>query len=191
VTGPDLDPASPADDGRPTAPEPPVSEPPVSDAPVSDPGVTGPARVSWRAVAAWLVVAGAAIAIDGLVGGLAMVFVAAVLLAGISTRVIGAVGVALLAAAPVAILVEGVPSQSSVSPAFVSRSLVPHHLTFAGLILVGAFALIDLAPHLRAWAEGEHPAQDDGPPLGTVGGVVAVVVVAVGALAACWAVLGA
>lgn len=161
---------------------------PVSEAATSS---AGPARPSWRAVAIWLVVTGVAVAIDGLVGGLALVFIAAVLLAGLPTRIIGGVGVALLAAVPVAIVLAGVPSDSDVSPAFVTRSLVPHHLTFAGLILVCAFALLDLAPHLRAWAQAEHPPQDDGPPFGTVIGGVLVGIVAVGAVAACWAVLGA
>lgn len=148
-----------------------------------------PVRPSWRAVVGWLLLVGAAVALDGLVGGLALVFVAAVLLAGASTRIIGGVGVALLVAAPVAILIEGLPSESQVSPAFVTRSLLPHHLTFAGLVLVCAFALIDLIPHLRAWAAGSHPARNDGPPLGTALGVAITAVVAVGALAACAAVV--
>ena len=88
-----------------------------------------------------------------------------------------------------AFILEGIPATSDISPAIVTRSLLPHHLTFAGLILVSAFALLDLAPHLRGWAAAERPEQDDGPPLGTVGGIIAVAVVAVGALAACVAVL--
>ena len=151
----------------------------------------GPPRPSWRAVGGWILLVGVAVALDGLVGGLTLVVIAAVLLAGLAPRVIGALGVLLLVLAPIAVVVEGVPSASEISPAFVSRSLLPHHLTFAGLVLVSAFALLDLVPHLRDWAGGERPPQDDGPPLGAVLGTVVVVVVALGALAACWAVLGA
>ncbi|HWJ96504.1 MAG TPA: hypothetical protein VNQ33_00010 [Acidimicrobiales bacterium] len=161
-----------------------------SSDPVPDPVlVPGPVRPSLRAIGAWLLIIGLAVALDGLVGGLAVVFVAAVLLAGLPTRVIGGLGVLALALAPVAFLVEGVPSASDVSPALVIRSLLPHHLTFVGLVLVSAFALIDLAPHLRSWASAERRAQDDGPPLGAALGAVVVGAVALGALLACRAVL--
>ncbi len=148
-------------------------------------------RPSARAVGIWLVLTGLAVALDGLVGGLTLVIIAVVLLAGISIRVLGGLGVILLALAPIAFLVEGVPTADDISPAIVIRSLLPHHLTFAGLVLVGAFAVLDLAPHLRDWASAERAPQDDGPPLGAVGGVVVVAVVALGALLACRAVLGA
>jgi hypothetical protein len=161
----------------------PLAEP-VEDAPRSQ-----PVRPSLRAVGAWLLVIGVAVALDGLVGGLAVVFVAAVLLAGLPTRLIGGVGVVLLALAPVAFLLEGVPTASDVSPALVIRSLLPHHLTFAGLVLCSAFALIDLAPHLQAWAAADRPDQDDGPPLGVALGAMVVCVVAIGALLTCRAVL--
>jgi hypothetical protein len=142
-------------------------------------------------VGAWVLVAGVAVALDGLVGGLALVLVAAVLLADLPTRVLGALGVLCLALVPVAIIADGVPSAREISPAVVTRSLVPHHLAFAGVVLVGAFALIDLAPHLRAWAAGGPPPQEDGPPLGTTVGAIVVAVIAVGAVLACRAVLGA
>lgn len=182
MTGPDLTPDPLAAAG---------TVEPAESTESTEPVRAGLARPSWRAIALWLVATGAAVAIDGVVGGLALVFVAAVVLAGISARVIGAVGVLLLAAAPMAVLFEGIPSDADVSPLFVTRSLLPHHLTFAGLILVCSYALIDLAPHLRDWAQGDHPVQDDGPPFGTVVGVAVVAVVAVGALAACVAVLRA
>lgn len=172
-----------------TAPD--LTPDPVVDDDPAEPARPGPARPSWRSIALWLVATGAAVAIDGAVGGLALVFVAAVVLAGAPARIIGAVGVVLLAAAPIAVLVEGIPSDADVSPLFVTRSLLPHHLTFAGLILVCSFALIDLAPHLRDWAEGDHPTQEDGPPFGTVAGVAVVAIVAIGAVAACVAVLSA
>jgi hypothetical protein len=132
-----------------------------------------------------------AVALDGIVGGLTLVVVAAILLAGLPTRVIGALGVLCLALVPVAIIIDGIPSDREISPALITRSLLPHHLAFAGVVLVRAFALIDLAPHLRAWAASEAPPQDDGPPLGAVVGTAVVAVVAVGAVLACRAVLGA
>lgn len=157
---------------------------PIEPAESAEPEGRGPVRPTPWAIGGWLVLVGLAVALDGPVGGLALVFVAAVLLAGVSPRLIGGVGVLLLALAPLAVVLEGLPARSQVSPAFVTRSLVPHHLTFAGLLLVCAFALIDLAPHLRAWADAARPPQDDGPPLGAVAGVVVTAVVALAALAA-------
>lgn len=153
--------------------------------------VVGPPRPSLRAVGIWVLATGVAVALDGVIGGLVLVVVAAVLLAGFPKRVLGALGVGLLALVPVAVVIDGIPTSADVSPAFVLRSLVPHHLMFAGLVLVSAFALLDLAPHLRQWADGEQVPQNDGPPLGTVAGAVVVALVAVGAVAACLAVLGA
>ena len=144
-----------------------------------------------RAVIAWLVLTGIAVALDGLVGGLALVVVAAVVLAGLSPKVLGALGTVLLVLVPVAIFIRGVPTAAEVSPAFVTRSLVPHHLTFAGLILVCAGALLDVWPHLVDYAAADHHDQRDGPPLGTVFGAAVVLVVAVGAVLACMAVLQA
>ena len=156
--------------------------------PVSD---SGPVRPSGRAVGGWLVLIGIAGALDGPVGGIALVVVAAVLLAGLPIRLIGGLGVVLLALTPVAIIVGGIPSSSETSPVIVTRSLIPHHLTFAGLVFVSAYALIDLIPHMHVWATAQRPAQDDGPPLGVIAGAVVFCVVALGALAACRAVLGA
>lgn len=166
---------------------------PEADVPAPDEAPVAPVRPRPRArsIGIWLVLTGLAVALDGLVGGLTLVVVAAVLLAGLSIRVLGGLGVALLVLAPIAFLVEGVPTAADISPAVVTRSLLPHHLTFAGLVLVGAFAVLDLAPHLQAWASAERAPQDDGPPLGAVGGVVVVAAVAIGALLACLAVLGA
>ncbi|MGN6696360.1 MAG: hypothetical protein ACTHN0_19435, partial [Aquihabitans sp.] len=135
-----------------TAPETPAESPETAADLGAEAPRTEPVRPSLRAVGAWLLLIGVAVALDGLVGGLTVVFVAAVLLAGLPTRLIGGLGVLLLALAPVAFLVEGVPTASDVSPAIVIRSLLPHHLTVAGLVLGSAFALIDVAPHLRAWA---------------------------------------
>ncbi|WP_421121053.1 hypothetical protein ACE2AJ_07205 [Aquihabitans daechungensis] len=163
----------------------------ASERPVPGEGVTRPPRPSLWAVGGWLLLVGLAVALDGPVGGFTMVAIAAVLLAGLPTRLIGGLGVLLLALTPVAIILEGIPTDREISPEFVTRSLLPHHLAFAGLVLVGAFALIDLAPHLRDWAAAERPPQDDGPPFGTVIGAVLVALVAVGALLACRAVLGA
>lgn len=177
-----------------TAPEATPETTPETTAGPTEPAASspvGPVKPSGKAIGLWLVLAGIAVAIDGVAGGLAFVVIAAVLLAGLPTRIIGGLGVLALIGAPIAVIIEGIPTDSGVSPAFVTRSLLPHHLTFAGLILVSGFALIDLAPHLRTWADGEHPTQDDGPPFGTIVGAVLVGIVAVGAVVACWAVLGA
>lgn len=175
-------------------PPPPTPVSPVSGD-IGDPApgaapTPAPARASLRAAGAWVLLVGVAVALDGMIGGLALVVVAAVLLAGLPTRLLGALGVGLLVLVPVAVVVDGIPTGGEISPAFVLRSLVPHHLTFAGLVLVCAYALIDLAPHLRQWAAAERAPQDDGPPLGVVLGAVVVALVAVGAVAACASVLG-
>lgn len=130
-------------------------------------------------------------ALDGVVGGLALVVVAAVVLAGLSPRVLGALGTVSLLLVPLAIFIRGVPDGSEISPALVTRSLIPHHLTFAGLTFVSAGALIELWPHLEAWAASDHHHTSEGPPLGTIAGVIVVAVVAVGAVLACVAVLQA
>ena len=149
--------------------------------------------VSWRALAIWLVIVGIAVALDGLVGGLTMVAVAAVLLARLPVRLLGFAGVALLAAVPVAIFVRGVPSSDNVSPLFVYGSLVPHHLMFSGLLLVCSFAVIDLLPHMESWVANAPNADADldKPPLGLIAGIAVLVVVAVGAVLASLAVLRA
>jgi hypothetical protein len=148
-------------------------------------------RPSGWAIGAWVLLTGVAVALDGLVGGLTLVLVAAVLLAGLPVRLIGALGVLCLVLVPVAVIVDGIPSAQEVSPELITRSLLPHHLAFAGVVLVCAFAVIDLLPHLRDWAVAETPPQDDGPPLGAAVGAIVVAAIAVGALVACRAVLGA
>lgn len=154
----------------------------------------GPPRLSLKAVGLWLLLVGLAVALDGLVGGFAIVVVAAVLLARISPRVLGLLGGVALLAVPMAIAIEGIPTDGDVSPLFVYRSLIPHHLTFVGLVWVSAFALLDLAPHLKDWASSAVPTDehlDDPPPLGVIPGIAVVVVVAVAAVFACMAVLQA
>lgn len=148
-------------------------------------------RPKLRSVGLWLLLVGGAIALDGVVGGLTLVLVAAVLIAGINPRVLGALGVVALLGAPVAVLLRGLPGADEISPLFVVGSLVPHHLTFAGLTLVSAFALIDLAPHLETWATTPRAPQDDGPPLGALLSTAVAIVVALAALWACAAVLQA
>jgi hypothetical protein len=184
VTSPELLPDPPPDDVDATG----VSQ---SEPSVPDGQGRVPTRPSPWAIGGWLLLVGLAVALDGPVGGFTMVAIAAVLLAGLPKRLIGGLGVVLLVLTPVAIILDGIPADDEISPEIVTRSLLPHHLAFAGLVLVSAFALIDLAPHLRAWATAERPPQDDGPPLGTAVGAVVVGVVAVGALLACRAVLSA
>ena len=74
-------------------------------------------------------------------------------------------------------------------PAFVSRSLVPHHLAYTGLALVSVWAVIDLSAALRSRrftvAAQEAPDDERVRPAA----VALVGLVAVGALAASWAVL--
>lgn len=142
---------------------------------------------------AWLVLLGVTVALDGLVGGLVAVVVGAVLLARLSPRILGALGTLALLGVPVAVLVQGVPTPEEVSPLFVTRSLVPHHLTFAGLVWAGAWAVLDLLPHLVTAAETADPL-DGAPPSAPVDRVLAAVVVlavAIGAVLACAAVLHA
>lgn len=189
TTDPVREPSEPSDPADPAI-DPGTADPGAVDgADLGEP--VGPPRPTLKAAGVWLVLTGLAVALDGIVGGLTMVVIAAVLLAGASIRLLGGLGVALLALAPIAFLVEGVPTASTISPVLVTRSLLPHHLTFSGLVLVSAFALLDLGPHLQAWASAERPVPDDGPPLGTALGIAVVAVVAVGALLACRAVLGA
>jgi hypothetical protein len=110
------------------------------------------------------------------------------------------VGVAALVAVPVVVVVAGgVPTESQVSPAFVTRSMWPHHLAFVGLALVCAAAVLELLPALRGLRRaGIVHADEVDPvhraPFGTLPdlaryGVVAIV--AVGLLASCVAVLRA
>jgi hypothetical protein len=160
--------------------------------------------VTARGVGAWLVLAGVLVALDGAVGGAVAVAIGAVALAELPRRILAIGGTVALAAVPVAVLARGLPSEEEVSPAFVVGSLVPHHLTFAGLVLVGTWAVLDVRAHgvRRPLAAGPDPATvspsagheagagaSTGLPLGM--GLAIVGLVAVGAIAACAAVLGA
>lgn len=149
--------------------------------------MTGDRRGALAPVGAWLLLAGACTALAGLAGLATAVVVAAVLLARLPHRVLGALGVAALAAVPVVVLGRGLPSEGEVSPFFVAGSLWPHHLAFAGLVLVGAWAVLDLRVRLAASPPDAVPAPPPRPPL--VVGVVLVAVVAVGATVATLAVL--
>lgn len=105
---------------------------------------------SWR-----LLVGGGALCLVGLLldGGPGLtvgIVVVAVILAGLPRALLGLLGVVALAGVPIAVLWRGLPSGDEISPAFVTGSLVPHHLTFAGLVLVGAWVVLDLAPSLKA-----------------------------------------
>jgi hypothetical protein len=139
-------------------------------------------------VGAWLVLAGACIALDGAVGGAVAVAIAAVVLADLPRRLLAVAGVVALLAVPVAVIARGLPTDDEVSPAFVVGSLVPHHLMFAGLVLVGTWAVLDRRAHPRLGAGDAAPGAP--PPLPIAIGVALVVVVALGAVAASIAVLG-
>lgn len=106
-------------------------------------------RPSSSAVLVWIAFALTAGALDGYAGGAAAVLVAAVGLARLPAEWLGRVGVACLALAPVSVLVDGLPSDATVSPGFVTRSLTPHHLVFGGFSLLAAWIVIDVRRHLR------------------------------------------
>jgi putative Ca2+/H+ antiporter (TMEM165/GDT1 family) len=141
-----------------------------------------------RAIGAWLVLAGVCTALDGAVGAAVAVLVGAVLLAQLPSRVLAWSGVAALLAVPIVLLVRGLPDRDEVSPAFVVGSLVPHHLAFAGVVLVSVAALLDLLARDRDGA-ARDPVVDvpDRPPL--VVAVLLCALVAAGALLATLAVL--
>ncbi|MEZ5183472.1 MAG: hypothetical protein R2702_16595 [Acidimicrobiales bacterium] len=143
---------------------------------------------SGAAVGGWLLLAGGATALDGLVGLGVAVLVGAVLLAGGPPRALGALGTAALAAVPVVHLGRGLPSDDEVSPFFVAGSLWPHHLAFAGLVLVGSWAVLDLGHQLRSSPPDPVPAVPSRPPVRAAAALV--LAVAVGAVAASVAVLG-
>ena len=82
------------------------------------------------------------------------------------------------------------PALGPLAWAWVSM-MVPHHLTFAGLVLVSAGALLELGPHLAGWAASSRTEPDGGPPLGTAVGIAVTAIVVVGAVAACVGVLQA
>jgi hypothetical protein len=121
----------------------------VGSAAGSGPAAAARPRLSRRGFVAWVLLTGIAVALDGPTGAAVGVLVLAVFLADAPRRVIGAAGVLALVAAPVAVLVRGVPTDEDVSPAFVTGSLWPHHLVFAGVALLATFVVLDLWDHLR------------------------------------------
>lgn len=143
----------------------------------------------------WLATAGILVALDGPVGAAVAVGIAAVVLAGLPRSVLALVGVVLLASVPIAVLVNGLPADDEVSPQFVVGSLWPHHLTLAGLVLLGSYVVLDVAAQRRAEvAAGRGPTPDGDDLPGPVPRPVAwalLAIVAIGAVAASLAVLAA
>lgn len=172
---------------------------PGHEAGVGEDGVAvdlGRALPAWRPLGAWVLLLAVTVALDGLVGGLAAVVVGAVLLARLPARIVGALGSVALLAVPIVVVILGIPTAEEVSPAFVTRSLVPHHLTFVGLVWAGSWAVLDLLPHLVATPEPvalEAGGAGDGSSSTAerIAAAVVVLVVAVGAVLACAAVLQA
>jgi len=136
---------------RPTPPTP-ATPPTTQGTAPARPAAPAPTAftLGWRSACGWLLYAGFLGLLDGLPGMVAALAVGVVYLAGFPRKVIGWLGVGCLAAVPLVIVIQGIPTQASVSPKFVSRSLWPHHLTFIGLALVCTAAVIDLVPTLRA-----------------------------------------
>lgn len=149
--------------------------------------MTEPRGRALAPVGGWLLFAGACTALAGVAGLAAAVVVAAVLLARLPHRVLGALGVVALAAVPLVVVGRGLPSEAEVSPFFVSGSLWPHHLAFGGLVLVGAWAVLDVRRRLAGGTLDPVPAPPPRPPLAI--GVAIVALVALGAVAATLAVL--
>jgi hypothetical protein len=161
---------------------------------MTEPGSMGPRVGGLGALVAFTALA---LFLDGLAGASAGVIVAAVLLARLPLRTIGGIGVACLVAAPIVVAAQGVPTPADLTPAFVARSLWPHHLTFVGLALVGAWVVADVVG--AAWRGGDEAAvaaeaTEEGPEPAVVGAALwlrvgMVAVVALGAAAASVAVL--
>lgn len=149
-------PPAPAATTEPKGPSGPARRPAAPPAPA-------PFKLGWRSVLGWLLYAVFLGVLDGLPGTLAALVVGVVYLARFPKKAIGWLGVACLAAVPVVVVVQGIPTEASVSPKFVSRSLWPHHLTFIGLALVCTAAVIDLVPTLRALRKAGvvHPEATD------------------------------
>lgn len=140
----------------------------------------GRGPLPWAAIGAWLVFAGACTALDGLVGLGVAVVVAAVLLAGLPRRILGALGCGALALVPVVVLARGLPDRDEVSPFFVAGSLWPHHLAFAGVVWAGCWAVLDLRERLAA-APPEPVAPAPGrPPLPVAVAIVVLVALVAG-----------
>ena len=125
----------------------------------------GRARRARLEVAVLAVLALVAIALGGFVGVAVVVVVAAVVLSGTRLDVLGGLGVALLVAAPLVVLVNGLPSDGEVSPGIVTETLVPHHLVFAGLALVCTWVIVDVGPR-RVREPRNEASVDEAPPGG-------------------------
>ena len=145
-------------------------------------------QLSWRGFLLVAALAAAGTVLDGPTGIVVGVIVVAVLFAGVTRRAIGAAGVLALVATPIAVIVNGVPAPDEVSPVFVVGSLWPHHLTFAGLSLVGTWVVLDVVDHLRATPPAPptetETAREPIERLGRTARFVAVTVVALAALVA-------
>lgn len=152
-----------------------------------------------RGLAAWVGLLALCFVLDGLPGTTAALVVGVVVLARLPRRWIGRVGVAALVAVPMVVVAGGVPTEAQVSPAFVSRSMWPHHLAFVGLALASTAAVLELLPSLRGLRRAGVVHADDADPahrvpapaLPDVARYAVVAVVAVGLLASCVAVLQA
>lgn len=152
-----------------------------------------------RGVLAWVGLVLVLAALDGLPGTVAALVVGVIVLARLPRRWIGLTGVAALVAVPAVVVAGGVPTEAGVSPAFVIRSMWPHHLAFVGLALVCTAAVLELLPSLRALrvAAVVHDDERDPTHRAPFGSWAAwlcwsvTAVVAVGLLVACVAVLRA
>jgi hypothetical protein len=176
-----------------------VTEPAVVEVPPADDAPPAVRVATARGVAAWLVLVAVLGALDGLPGTVAALVVGVVVLARLPRRWIGLVGVAALVAVPVVVVAGGVPTEAQVSPAFVTRSMWPHHLAFVGLALVCTAAVLELLPSLRSLGRaGVVHAEDDDvvhrAPFASIPAwarYASVAVVALGLLVACVVVLQA
>lgn len=151
---------------------------------------TPTARPSGRAIAAWCALLALGVLLGGAMGIAVAVVVAAIVLAGRPRSELGLLGVASLACVPLFVLLAGLPSRDGVSPAFVTETPWSHRLAFAGLLLVGTWAVLDVAAARRRDPATSRPtAEAPDPQLPTAVAVAIVVAVAVGAVAASAAVL--
>lgn len=174
---------------------------PVDVEPGGDAAETAPRpSVATRGgAAAWVGLLALTFVLDGLPGTTAALVVGVVVLARLPRRWIGRVGVAALVAVPAVVVAGGVPTEAQVSPAFVSRSMWPHHLAFVGLALVCTAAVLELLPSLRGLRRAGVVHADDTDPahrvpfarLPDAARLAVVAVVAVGLLVSCVAVLRA
>lgn len=147
-------------------------------------------RPSGRAVASWFGLLALGVLLGGVVGVAVAVVVAALVLARRPRSDIGLLGVVALVCVPLFVLLAGLPSRAGVSPAFVTATPWSHRLAFAGLLLVGTWAVLDVAAGRRADPTARPPTAAERPPQpSTAVAVAIVVVVAVGAVAASAAVL--